>query len=178
MLKNSFFIIMIFIISGCADEKSRDNALFRKHTIEIESPAFQDGAYIPKKYTADGKNISPPLLIKSVPDETKSMVLMVDDPDAPAGTWVHWIVFNIPSDIVQVSEGKEPAGLPGKNSWGRTGYSGPSPPHGHGVHGYKFKIYALNTYLDIKSGSDKKAVEEAMEGHVIDMDILTGKYSR
>ncbi|MCK4357577.1 MAG: YbhB/YbcL family Raf kinase inhibitor-like protein [Candidatus Cloacimonetes bacterium] len=143
---------------------------------KIASTAFAEGEMIPRKYTCDGDDISPPLQISDVPENTKSLALIMDDPDAPVGVWDHWIVFNIPASISQISEGEEPQGTPGKNSWGRTGYGGPCPPSG--THRYFFKLYALDTMLDLEPGASKKKVLKAMEGHILAQGELMGKYKR
>lgn len=137
---------------------------------------FNDGEMIPSKYTADGENISPPLKISDVPGNTVSIVLIADDPDAPVGTWDHWIVFNIDPKITEIEEGTEPAGVKGSNSWGNTGYGGPAPPSG--IHRYFFKIYALDILLDLPDGSTKKEIEDSMKEHILDKSELIGKYRR
>ena len=144
--------------------------------IKIASTAFAEGEMIPKKYTCDGDDISPPLQISDVPENTKSLALIMDDPDAPVGVWDHWIAFNIPASISQINEGEEPQGTPGKNSWGRTVYGGPCPPSG--THRYFFKLYALDTMLDLEPGASKKKVLKAMEGHILAQGELMGKYKR
>lgn len=144
--------------------------------IKITSTAFAEGEMIPRKYTCDGDDISPPLQISDVPENTKSLALIMDDPDAPVGVWDHWIVFNIPASISQINEGEEPQGVLGKNSWGRTGYGGPCPPSG--THRYFFKIYALDTMLNLDAGASKKEVIRAMEGHILAEGQLMGRYSR
>ncbi len=110
--------------------------------MQITSSAFKDREAIPMNYTADGEDISPPLSIRDVPEGTKSLALIVDDPDAPMGTWDHWIVFNIPSDTREIAEGSAPEGIRGMNDFGKLEYGGPAPPSG--THRYKFKIYALD----------------------------------
>ncbi len=148
----------------------------------IKSPEFDYGEMIPVKYTCDGENISPPLEWDKIPEGTKSFVLICDDPDAPMGTWDHWILFNIPADIKGLSPGIKPleklenGAVHGKNSWGKLGYGGPCPPYG--THRYFFKIYALDTLLDLKPGATKKEVLKAMEGHIIGYGELMGKYKR
>lgn len=144
--------------------------------IKITSPAFAEGEMIPRKYTCDGDDISPPLQISDVPENTKALALIMDDPDAPVGGWDHWIVFNIPASISQINEGEEPQGTTGKNSWGRTGYGGPCPPSG--THRYFFKLYALDTMLDLEQGASKKKILKAMEGHILAQGKLMGKYKR
>ena len=140
----------------------------------LTSPAFKQGEAIPAKYTADGADISPPLKIENVPDGTKALVLIVDDPDAPHGTWDHWIVYGIPV-TAEIAENSVP-GTQGKNSFRKLNYGGPAPPSG--THRYFFKLYALDVKLGLPEGKTKKEVEKAMKGHVIDKAELMGTYSR
>ncbi len=144
--------------------------------MKITSPAFEHEGKIPSKYTCDGKDISPPLRFEDVPKGAASLALVMDDPDAPMGTFDHWVVWNIPPETRSVEEGREPSGVQGKTSFGRMGYGGPCPPRG--VHRYFFKLYALDTVLNLPAGSRKKDLEEAMKGHVIEQAVLMGKYSR
>ena len=142
--------------------------------IAVMSPAFADREMIPKKYTADGANINPPLILRSIPDETKSMVLLIEDPDAPVGIWVHWLVWNIhPS--TKINENVIP-GVEGLNAFHQHHYGGPCPPSG--THHYHFKIYALDTLLQLPHDSTKHEVEKAMTGHIIGYGELTGLYNR
>lgn len=143
----------------------------------ITSSAFADNESIPPEYTADGRNVNPPLAISDIPDGTVSLALIMDDPDAPRGTWDHWIVWNIPPNTGEIAAGSVPAGaVQGANGWGRSGYGGPSPPSG--THRYFFKLYALDIALDLKPGAKKAVVESAMEGHIIAQTKLVGLYSR
>ncbi|MBU0469901.1 MAG: YbhB/YbcL family Raf kinase inhibitor-like protein [Nanoarchaeota archaeon] len=144
--------------------------------MEILSSAFDDGDEIPIKYTCDDEDISPPLEFSDIPEEAKSLVLILDDPDAPKETWTHWLVFNIPVNATEVDEGKEPKGTAGENSWGKLGYGGPCPPDGE--HKYIFKLFALDLKLDLPEGSNKNDVEAAMEGHILEKAELIGKYER
>jgi Raf kinase inhibitor-like YbhB/YbcL family protein len=145
--------------------------------LAITSPAFADGQPIPAKYTADGANISPELTIAGPPAGTACFALIVDDPDAPMGTWVHWVVWNIPSSTTRIPEARLPAGsAEGRNSWGRTGYGGPSPPSG--THHYHFKLYALDRPLELPRTADKQTLIDAMEGRVLARAQLTGTYRR
>ena len=144
--------------------------------MKITSPAFQHTQEIPSEYTCDGSNISPELNIEGVSENAKSLVLINDDPDAPGRTWDHWIIFNIPPHVTKIEKGKEPEGVAGTNSWSRTGYGGPCPPSG--THRYIFKLYALDTYLDLEEGSTKGELEAAMAGHIIDSAELMGTYQR
>lgn len=148
-------------------------------SFKISSKAFDNGALIPVKYTCDGDDISPELSWQNPPDNTKSLALIMDDPDAPGGTWVHWVLFNIPSDVRGLKENI--AQLPdhaisGKNSWNRQGYGGPCPPDK--MHRYFFKLYALDTTLDLSADTDKSALEKAMQGHILGTAELMGKYDR
>ena len=145
--------------------------------LAISSPAFTDGQPIPAKFTADGANLSPALVIANPPPGTACYALIVDDPDAPMGTWVHWVAWNIPSGTTAIPEGRLPAGsVEGRNSWGRTGYGGPSPPSG--THRYHFKLYALDRTLELPRTADKAALIDAMEGRVLARAQLTGTYRR
>lgn len=144
--------------------------------MNLTSPAFNHNGNIPSEYTCDGSDLSPPLSISDVPSDAKSLVLISDDPDAPVGTWDHWVVFNIPPSTKEIPKGTEPQGTPGKNSWGRTGYGGPCPPSG--THRYFFKLYALDTTLDLPEGSNKKQIESATQGHILAKAELMGLYKR
>lgn len=142
----------------------------------LTSPAFSHSGSIPPLYTCDRGDTNPPLEIKGAPNGAKSLALIVDDPDAPAGTWVHWVVFNIPPETRVIEDGKEPPGTAGKNSWGREGYGGPCPPSG--THRYFFKLYALDALLNVPAGSGKAGVLRAMEGHILAQAELVGRYAR
>lgn len=142
----------------------------------LSSAAFQHNALIPSQYTCDADDINPPFSISGVPEGTRSLVLIMDDPDAPVGTWDHWIVFNIPPDTDEIREGKEPGGIPGNNSWGRGGYGGPCPPSG--THHYVFKLYALDTVLPLQKGTTKQEIQWAMDGHILAETQLIGTYQR
>jgi len=144
--------------------------------MELTSSAFAHGGQIPAIHTCDGANTSLPLAMAGVPQGTKSLALVMDDPDAPRGTFDHWIVWNIPPETTQVPAGEEPQGVPGRNGFGETGYRGPCPPSG--THRYGFKLYALDATLDLPQGSSKRALEKAMEGHILAQALLEGKYSR
>lgn len=144
--------------------------------MKLSSPAFQNNAAIPSEYTCDGPNLSPPLVVSDVPSDAESLALVMDDPDAPAGTWDHWVVFNITPSTKEIPKGTEPKGTAGKNSWGRTGYGGPCPPSG--THRYFFKLYALDTTLNLPESLTKKDLEKAMQGHIIEQVQLMGTYKR
>ncbi|MFQ5722200.1 MAG: YbhB/YbcL family Raf kinase inhibitor-like protein, partial [Candidatus Aminicenantales bacterium] len=139
--------------------------------------AFEEAGMIPKQYTCDGEDISPPLSWTSVPEGTKSLALICDDPDAPMGTWVHWLVWNIGPSITSIGENSVPErAVQGMNSFGKQPYGGPCPPSG--THHYHFKLYALDTKLELDSSSEKRALELAMEGHILDQAELIGLYQR
>jgi Raf kinase inhibitor-like YbhB/YbcL family protein len=150
--------------------------------LEIKSTAFKEGGFIPKKYTCDGSDISPPLLWTQPPDGTKSLVLICDDPDAPMGTWVHWVLYGLSPDTLELPEGvpdkKEVIGgsKQGTNDFRRIGYGGPCPPGG--THRYFFKLYAIDSELDLSAGATKKEVLRAIEGHILAEGQLMGRYSR
>jgi Raf kinase inhibitor-like YbhB/YbcL family protein len=150
--------------------------------IQVASPAFKEGKMIPSKYTCDGEDISPRLILESVPDGTKSIALINDDPDAPMGTWVHWVLYNLPGDTKDLPENITaiptlPNGARnGTNSWGRLGYGGPCPPSG--THRYYFKFYALDIMLDLDSGATKEQVLKALENHILAEGQLMGTYQR
>ncbi len=148
-----------------------------KSMIKITSPVFNEGQTILAKYTCKGEDINPPLMIENVSPDAKSLVLIVDDPDAPMGTFTHWLVWNIPPSIKKIEENSVPEGaILGTNDFGKTAYGGPCPPYG--VHRYFFKIYALNTILSLKAGADCSQLEKAMEGHIVDQGSLMGKFSK
>jgi len=143
--------------------------------LKIKSPAFEENKPIPKKYSCDGNDINPPLTIEGTSKDAKTLALIVDDPDAPSGTFDHWIVWNIPSSISKIGENTVP-GKEGLNGARQAGYMGPCPPGG--THRYFFKVYALDTELTLGIGSKKKDLEKAMQGHIIAKGELVGLYSR
>ncbi|MCX7926600.1 MAG: YbhB/YbcL family Raf kinase inhibitor-like protein [Candidatus Omnitrophica bacterium] len=143
-------------------------------TLKLSSPSFQHNSYIPYEYTCDGKDINPELRIEGIPQNTETMALIVDDPDAPMGTWVHWVVFNIPA-ISAIKENSIP-GTQGKNDFGKLNWGGPCPPSG--THRYFFKLYCLDTTLSLKEGATKNELERAMEGHILASAELIGLYKR
>jgi Raf kinase inhibitor-like YbhB/YbcL family protein len=150
--------------------------------IKVTSTAFADGGMIPPKYTADGQNVTPPLEWTAIPPTTQSFALIADDPDAPVGTWVHWVLYNIPADVSALQERIPPdtkldnGALHGLNDFGRYGYGGPSPPSG--THRYYFKIYALDSMLDVDPGKSKDELLRAMKGHILAQGELMGRYRR
>ena len=151
-------------------------------TLEITSSAFSEGEMIPTGYTCDGPDVSPDLAWTGVPETTQSLALICDDPDAPMGTWVHWVLFNIPPGArglpgeISPDAALENGARHGTNDFGRLGYGGPCPPGG--THRYFFKLYALDTDLDLASGITKAQLVEAMEGHILAEAQLMGTYNR
>ena len=146
------------------------------HGMTISSSAFSDGQSIPAKYTCDGSDTSPAMAFASIPAGAKSLALVVDDPDAPGGTFDHWIVWNIPPNTTTVAEGQSPKGIAGRNGFGNSGYGGPCPPSGE--HRYFFKLYALDTTLNLQPSSRKADLEKAMKGHILAEAQMMGRYRR
>lgn len=150
--------------------------------MELKSSTFEAGGMIPKKYTCDGQGVSPPLSWSAVPKGANSLALIADDPDAPMGTWVHWVVWNIPANALALEEDQPkrdslPTGMKqGMSDFQRVGYGGPCPPSG--THRYFFKLYALDAMLNLPSSTTKKELEKAMQGHLIQQAELMGKYRR
>lgn len=149
----------------------------------ISSPIFKDGEAIPKKYTRDGEDVSPPLVWGGAPEGTKSYTLIMDDPDAPLRVFTHWVIFNLPAEIDDLPEdvpkqkALENGGAQGMNDFGAIGYGGPSPPRGK-PHRYRFHLYALDTLLKLEAGASKQELLDAMEGHVLAEAEIVGIYSR
>ena len=181
-------IILILLVSGCAQQQIETAPL---SNMKLTSPAFSNNGSIPSKYTCDGENVNPPLKIEAAPSGTKSLVLIMDDPDALAvagKVWDHWVVFNMDPQTDEIPEaaaftpspiGKsltDVVGVLGKNTAGSLSYGGPCPPDKE--HRYFFKLYALDTQLNLKEGSTKPEVENAMKGHILGQAELVGKYNR
>lgn len=146
-------------------------------SIQLTSDAFANGQSIPSKYSCKGKNISPALAWTEPPTGTQSLALIMDDPDAPGGTWVHWVLFNIPASTRNLQEDLQASGMSlGKNSWGDMRYGGPCPPSG--THRYFFKLYALDTTINLLPGATKEQVLKEMEGHVLAQGELVGTFSK
>lgn len=148
---------------------------------QITTTAFRDGGSIPKKFTCDGPDVSPALAWSDPPPGTKSLAIIVDDPDAPGGTWVHWVLYDLPADTRKLPEGVEKdrelknGALQGRNDFGKIGYNGPCPPRGS-EHRYFFKIYALDSKCGLKAGAAKSDLERAMNRHVLAQAQFIGKY--
>ncbi|MHC4159058.1 MAG: YbhB/YbcL family Raf kinase inhibitor-like protein [Planctomycetota bacterium] len=186
MSKNIVIQVMVTVLLFCSCEESgqADSGAVgdKKMEIKVTSSAFAEGSLIPPKYTCDGADISPPLQWDSAPEAARSIALISDDPDAPMGTWIHWVLFNLPPDTKELAENIPPdETLPngakqGTSDFGRIGYGGPCPPGG--THRYFFKIYALDTVIDLPAGAGKAQLIKAMEGHILGQGQLIGKYKR
>ena len=145
--------------------------------LQITSPAFQNNGNIPRQYTCDGRDINPPLAIENIPQGTKSIALICDDPDAPVGIWVHWVIWNIDPNVKEIKENSVPQGaIEGINDFRKHSYGGPCPPSG--THRYFFKVYALDVVLNISPNSTKADLEKAMKGHILAEGQLVGLYKR
>ena len=159
-----------------------ETATPNKNEIKVTSVAFQEGQAIPRQYTCDGINVSPPLEWSGVPKSAKTIAIIADDPDAPAGTWVHWVLYNLPADNIGVvenvpsTETLKAGGFQGKNDFGKIGYGGPCPPSG--AHRYFFKVYALDNELPLTAAATKAELENAMSGHIVLQGQLIGTYRR
>ncbi len=151
--------------------------MVEKRSIKVNSPTFSYGEFIPRKYTCDGENVNPPLEIEGVPKNAKSLVLIVDDPDAPIGTFTHWLVWNINPSVKKIEEKSLPEGaVVGRNDFGKASYGGPCPPSG--AHRYFFRIYALDKVLNLSEGAGRSELEKGMKNHILAFGELMGKYSR
>jgi Raf kinase inhibitor-like YbhB/YbcL family protein len=175
--------VCLLVLAGCRGAELQDTpAVAGDSTLALSSPVFGDGGAIPAQYTCDGQDVSPPLAWSGRPSGTESFALIVDDPDAPAGTWVHWVIYDLPAETRQLPEGV-PAddrladgGVQGRNSWPKMGYGGPCPPSG--THHYFFKLYALDIMLGADPGLGKAELLAALEGHVLAQAQLVGTYAR
>ena len=184
LFKPTGLLLIVLMVSGIVDVQAGSD---RRDTMSLTltSPAFEHKGNIPAEYTCDGKDISPELNWRGIPDEARSLVLIVDDPDAPDPaapkmTWVHWVLYNLPISSIGLGKGIRDGDLPvgtlqGLNDWKREGYGGPCPPKGR--HRYFHKLYALDTVLPDLSRPTKAKVEEAMAGHVVEEAVLMGTYA-
>ena len=180
-MKETLALVLVCgVLAACASDASKEGPAM---TIELTSPAFAGGQPIPKKHTCEGSDVSPPLQWASVPEGVKSFALVCDDPDAPMGTWVHWVLYDIPAGARELGENvpKKPAldngARQGANDSRRPGYGGPCPPPGN-PHRYFFTLYALDAMLSLEEGATKKDVDKAMRGHILAQGQLMGTYKR
>ncbi|MFB6228680.1 MAG: YbhB/YbcL family Raf kinase inhibitor-like protein [Halobacteriales archaeon] len=192
--RRGFVVIAASILAGCGGDGATDspdttvagtttpgNPALGEVTsaggLELSSPAFDDGGSIPERYGREAENVNPPLDIEGVPDGTESFTLIMDDPDAPGGTFLHWLVWNVPGDRRTIPEGWDAAeATEGKNDFETTGYGGPDPPDGE-EHRYRFKLYALDTTLSLSASASRAEVGDAMRGHVLGRSGLNGTYT-
>ena len=145
--------------------------------LEVSSSAFSEGQNIPEKYTCDGENVSPPLAWSGAPANTKSFALICEDPDAPSGTFIHWVLYDLSRETTRLAEGSSSGGKEGTNGFGKKGYGGPCPPAGK-AHRYFFRVYALDTNALSVTGSSKESVASAMKGHIVAEGHVMGTYQR
>lgn len=187
MLPRTLYFFSLAIALTCTSTMGRNSDQSKpgagKMTISISSSAFQNGADIPRKFTCDGADVSPDLSWTDPPAGTQSFALIADDPDAPVGTWTHWVLFDLPASTRQLSENVSKVdelpggGRQGRNDFKRIGYGGPCPPPGK-PHRYFFKLYAVGRKLELKAGASKQEVEQALQGHTLAKAELMGKYKR
>jgi Raf kinase inhibitor-like YbhB/YbcL family protein len=171
-------IACILLVAGCQGNQAAPLAQGGyEMSISISSTAFKEGDKIPRLYSCDDQNVSPPLTWTNVPTDTVSLALIMDDPDAPSGTWVHWVLFNLPAGTSGLGQGKNGGGTEGKNDFNKLGYGGPCPPRGS-THRYFIKLYALDGQIELKGAASKAQVEKAMQGHILAQGQLMGRYSR
>jgi len=182
-----FLLAALLVLSGCAEKEGageqNESQVFQDsegdesvsiRNIRVFSEAFESKGMIPAKYTCNGENINPPLGFEGIPEEAKSLVLIMDDPDASMGTFTHWVVWDI-EPVAGIEEDSIP-GVEGMNDFRKIGYGGPCPPSG--THRYSFRVYALDKKLEIKAGSGRKDIENAMIGHILAEGELVGKYAK
>ena len=186
----SIVVALLAALTGCANHSHSLNQNSSaagtpgnaSTSLQVTSTSFKEGQPIPRQYTCDGVNISPPIEWSGVPQNTKTIALIADDPDAPAGTWVHWVFYNLPAaniglvENMPANENLRAGGVHGKNDFEKLGYGGPCPPSG--THRYYFKIYALDSELPMKAGATKVELLKVMEGHVLAQGQLMGTYER
>lgn len=184
--KRWIYLLMLLCLCACQPKPQEQPMEVKEEAmteLRVESTAFEEGGTIPRRYTCDGEDVSPPLSWSTPPEGTKSLVLICDDPDAPMGTWVHWVLFGLSPDISELPEGVPSQRIvlggakQGTTSFGRVGYGGPCPPKGP-AHRYFFKLYAVDTEIDLDAGATKQEVLRVIEGHILAQGQLMGRYSR
>jgi len=186
---SAFTILSSLALLGCSTgprplppEAPAKQSPNQKSEIKVTSAAFNEGQPIPRQHTCDGVNVSPPLEWSGLPKTAKTVAIVADDPDAPSGTWVHWVVYNLPADNigfvenVPATETLKAGGFQGKNDFEKIGYGGPCPPRG--THHYFFRVYAVDSELALKAGATRAELEQAMQGHIVLQGQLMGTYSR
>ena len=182
-IRDLILLLILLVIIGCSkpiqksDSMNIANINEVSQMLRISSTAFEHNGNIPKKYTCQGDDVNPPLRIEGIPSGAKSLVLIADDPDAPRGDWVHWVVWNISPETRIIEEDSVPSGaIQGMNDFSKTDYGGPCPPSG--THRYFFKVFALDNVLNLPSSSRKPDILRAIQGHVIDKGELVGMYRK
>jgi Raf kinase inhibitor-like YbhB/YbcL family protein len=174
-MRTTLIITLIILLVAACQPATIDTGNAVK--FKLSSPAFQDSGAIPAKFTCQGENVSPELNWSEAPANTQSYALIMDDPDAPGGTFTHWVLFDIPADTVRLAEGATAIGVDGKNNVDRTGYFGPCPPSG--IHRYYFRLYALDVpSLNLKAGASRSEVEAALKNHVSGVAETMGRYEK
>jgi Raf kinase inhibitor-like YbhB/YbcL family protein len=179
----TMLLVCALLLSACGrDDTAQVKEQGVPTSIQLTSSAFADGQPIPARFTCTGDDLSPPLAWSGAPETAQSFALIMDDPDAPGGTWVHWVVYNLPASTASLPEAVQPdeqlagGGLHGKNSWKKTGYGGPCPPSG--THHYVFRLYALDALLELDAGATEKDLAGPMEGHILARGQLVGTYQK
>ncbi len=172
--------------SGGPNDATSSTTSDDENGLQLSTTAFEDGGTIPKKYTFDGADVSPPLSISGVPDAAESLALVVDDPDAPNPPFTHWVLWNLPADTTAIPEGIRPSrtvseldgAKQGTNSFDELGYRGPRPPKGDGSHTYRFTLYAVETPLDVQAGARRDQITGALQNNTVATARITGEYDR
>lgn len=172
----AFSTVLVTLTAGCAGRAPQTKTPEAAMTMTVSSTAFTDGGDIPRRHTCDGENLSPPLSFTGVPSGAQDLALLVEDPDAPGGTFVHWVGWGIDPSKGAIGEGESPAGT-GTNGFGRRGYGGPCPPKGR-PHRYVFTVFAVSTRLDLPPGASADALRRALAGTVLAEGRLLGRYAR
>jgi Raf kinase inhibitor-like YbhB/YbcL family protein len=172
-----WIVVLLVMLGSMLSTGTLGKEVRKMEKLTVTSAAFAEGAAIASKYTCDGDDVNPPLAIGAAPAGTRSLALIMDDPDAPVGIWVHWVAWDIPAQTREIPENGIPAGAKqGRNDWKRNDYGGPCPPSG--THRYYFKLYALDTTLTLEPSATKADLERAMKGHVLAAGQLMGTYKR
>lgn len=174
-MRATIVLVLIMLLAAACQAPAVDTSNAAK--FKLSSPAFQDSGSIPQKFTCQGQNVSPELNWSEAPADTQSFALIVDDPDAPGGTFTHWVLFDLPAETKQLAEGAPPIGVGGNNGLNQIGYMGPCPPNG--IHRYYFRLYALDVpSLNLKAGASRGDVEAALKNHVIGVADTMGRYEQ
>ncbi|MFJ9815545.1 YbhB/YbcL family Raf kinase inhibitor-like protein [Streptomyces sp. NPDC101151] len=169
------------VVSGCGDRSGSGSAPSptTSHRLTVMSPAYADGGTIPRRYTCEGENVSPPLAVTGVPPQASSLAFLLQDPDAPRGTFTHWLVWDIDPHAGHLTAGEHPRGAAeGRNDFGRTGYGGPCPPRGDSPHRYVLTVYATDRRPDLTADATRADLLHALSGHTLATGTLTGRYGR